>query len=49
MGAGTQTTGIVRCGQPRALHLRARGGRKIESVPDEIVDEVLTRVAPIFE
>src|SRR5690349_25063733 len=24
MGAGTQTTGVVRCDQPRALDLRAR-------------------------
>lgn len=48
-GAGTQTTGIVRCDQPRALDLRARGGRKVESVPEAIVDEVLSRVAPLFE
>jgi mRNA-degrading endonuclease toxin of MazEF toxin-antitoxin module len=49
MGAGTRTTGVVRCDQPRTLDLRARAGRKIESVPDEIVDEVLSRVAPLFE
>jgi mRNA interferase ChpB len=49
MGAGTQTTGVVRCDQPRALDVRARGGRKIEQVPEHIVDEVLSRVAPIFE
>ena len=49
MGAGTQTTGVVRCDQPRALDLRARGGRKLERVPDEIIDEVLSRVAPLFE
>ena len=49
MGVGTRTTGIVRCDQPRALDLRARGGRKIESVPDDIIDEVLSRVAPLFE
>jgi mRNA-degrading endonuclease toxin of MazEF toxin-antitoxin module len=49
MGAGTQTTGVVRCDQPRALDLRARGGRKIERVPETIVDEVLSRVVPIFE
>src|SRR6266699_2388335 len=48
-GTGTQTTGVVRCDQPRALDLRARGGRKIERVPETIVDEVLSRVAPIFE
>jgi mRNA-degrading endonuclease toxin of MazEF toxin-antitoxin module len=48
-GAGTQTTGVVRCDQPRALDLAARGGKKLESVPDVIVDEVLAKVAPIFE
>jgi len=49
MGAGTETTGVVRCDQPRALDLRARGGRKLETVPDEIVDEVLSRIVPLFE
>jgi mRNA-degrading endonuclease toxin of MazEF toxin-antitoxin module len=48
-GAGTTTTGVVRCDQPRALDLAARGGRKLESVPEAIMDEVLARVAPIFE
>lgn len=48
-GAGTRTTGIVRCDQPRALDLSACGGRRVESVPDEIMNEVLARVSPIFE
>src|SRR6202051_40578 len=48
-GAGTKTTGVVRCDQPRALDLGARGGRKLESIPDAIMDEVLARVSPIFE
>jgi mRNA interferase ChpB len=48
-GAGTRTAGVVRCDQPRALDLRARGARKLESVPESIVDEVLRRVGPIFE
>ena len=48
-GAGTKTTGVVRCDQPRALDLAARSGRKLESVPDAIVDEVLAKVAVIFE
>jgi mRNA-degrading endonuclease toxin of MazEF toxin-antitoxin module len=47
--AGTKTTGIVRCDQPHALDLDARGGRKLESVPDSIMDEVLAKLAPIFE
>ena len=48
-GAGTKTSGIVRCDQPRALDLGARGGKKLENVPAEIMDEVLARLAPIFE
>ena len=48
-GAGTKTTGVVRCDQPRALDLGARGGKKLEIVPTRIVDEVLARLATIFE
>jgi mRNA-degrading endonuclease toxin of MazEF toxin-antitoxin module len=48
-GAGTKTTGIVRCDQPRALDLDARSGKKLESAPDAIVDEVLAKLATIFE
>jgi mRNA interferase ChpB len=48
-GAGTRTTGVVRCEQPRALDLRARSGKKLETVPEHIVDEVLSKVGPLFE
>jgi mRNA-degrading endonuclease toxin of MazEF toxin-antitoxin module len=48
-GAGTKTTGVVRCDQPRALDLRARGGKKLESIPSETMDEVLAKLATIFE
>jgi len=48
-GAGTKTAGVVRCDQPRVLDLAARGGRKLESVPVAIMDEVLARISPIFE
>ena len=48
-GAGTNT-GIIRCDQPpRHLWTSWRGGQKLESVPDAIVDEVLARLTPIFE
>jgi mRNA-degrading endonuclease toxin of MazEF toxin-antitoxin module len=47
--AGTRTTGVVRCDQPRALDLGACGGRKLETIPGAIMDEVLARFAPIFE
>jgi mRNA-degrading endonuclease toxin of MazEF toxin-antitoxin module len=49
MGVGTQTTGVVRCDQPRALDIASRHGRKLESVPQAILDEVLAKVAPLFE
>lgn len=48
-GAGTSTTGAIRCDQPRALDIGSRKGRKLESVPDSIMDEVLAKLAPIFE
>src|SRR5271157_6086655 len=48
-GAGTKTTGAVRCDQPRALDLGARNGRKLEIVPAAIINEVLAKLAPIFE
>jgi len=48
-GAGTKTTGVVRCDQPRALDLAARGGRKLESIPDAIMDEVVAKISAIFE
>src|SRR5271157_1289577 len=45
-GAGTKTTGVVRCDQPRALDLGARNGKRLENVPEAIMDEVLARLAP---
>jgi mRNA-degrading endonuclease toxin of MazEF toxin-antitoxin module len=47
-GAGTKTTGVVRCDQPRALDLGARGGKKLETVPEAVIEEVLARLGPIF-
>lgn len=49
MGAGTKTTGVVRCDQPRALDIGSHHGRKLESVPPAIVDEVLAKLAAILE
>ncbi len=47
--AGTKTVGVVRCDQPRALDLAARNGRKLERVPDTIMDDVLAKLVTIFE
>ncbi len=48
-GAGTRTSGVVRCDQPRVLDLRARKAKHLERVPEFIVDEVLSKVGPLFE
>ena len=48
-GAGTRTTGVVRCDQPRALDLAARHGKRLEAISDEIMQEVLARLTPIFD
>ena len=49
MGAGTATTGVVRCDQPRALDLRARAAKRVERIPQEILDDILARLAALFE
>ncbi len=46
---GTETTGVVRCDQPRVLDLAARNGRRVETLPAAIMDEVLARMATLFE
>jgi mRNA-degrading endonuclease toxin of MazEF toxin-antitoxin module len=48
-GARLKTTGVVRCDQPRALDLGARHGKMLEIVPGPLVDEVLAKLATIFE
>ncbi len=48
-GAGTKTTGVVRCDQPGAIDLRARNAHRLESVSTIVIDEVLARLVPIFE
>jgi mRNA interferase ChpB len=47
--SGTKTTGVVRCDQPRVLDLQERGGRMVETVSEDIMFDVLARVATLFE
>lgn len=46
---GIATTGVIRCDQPRVLDLGARNGRKVDTLPADIMEDVLARLAPIFE
>jgi len=45
---GIQTKGVVRCDQPHVLDIAARQARKLESLPGELMDEVLARLGPLF-
>lgn len=47
--SGIRTTGVVRCDQPRVLDIAARGGRKVDALPSEILDEVLARTITLFQ
>jgi mRNA interferase ChpB len=47
--SGIKTTGVVRCDQPRVLDLHARNGRKVDTLPEGLIDEVLAKVVTIFE
>lgn len=45
---GIKTSGIIRCDQPRVLDLGSRNGRKVDTLPESIMDEVLAKLSPIF-
>ncbi len=47
--AGTRTTGVIRCDQPRVLDLAARNGKHVEAVPEPIIADVLARLAAILD
>ena len=49
VGLGIKTTGIVRCDQPRTIDLLARNARKVESLPESVLEEVLDKFHTVFE
>lgn len=48
-GSGTETQGVVLCNQIRSVDLEARGAKRIESVPEEVIEDALARVQALFE
>lgn len=46
---GIKTSGVIRCDQPRVLDLGARHAQKIDTLPASTMEEVLAKLAPIFE
>lgn len=47
--AGIKTTGFIRCDHPRILDLRERNGRKVDTLPPNLMSEVLAKLATLFE
>lgn len=47
-GAGTKTMGVIRCDQPRTIDMAARNGKRLERIPDAVVNEVLARLDAIL-
>jgi mRNA interferase ChpB len=48
-GTGTETQGVVLCNQARIVDWKARQAERVESVPDEITEEVIARLATLLE
>ena len=48
-GAGTRTQGVVLCHQTRTLDFRERGATWVESLPSDIVEDVLARVRTLLD
>lgn len=46
--SGIKTTGLIRCDQPRVLDIADRGGRKVDTLPQALLDEALAKVATLF-
>lgn len=48
-GSGTQTQGVALVNMMRTLDLEARGAKKIERAPAEVVDDALARLQTILD
>lgn len=48
-GSGTETQGVVLCNQIRTVGLEARGAKRVESVPEVVMDDVLARIQVLIE
>lgn len=49
IGCGTETQGVVLVNGVRMLDLKARQAKRIESVPNDIVEDALARLSAILE
>ncbi len=47
-GVGTKNTGVIRCDQPGTIDMVARNGKRLERIPEAVVNEVLARLEAIL-
>jgi mRNA interferase ChpB len=47
--SGMRVSGVILCNQLRTLDLQARSARFVEKAPPDVLDEVLARIAPLFD
>jgi mRNA interferase ChpB len=45
--SGIKTTGLIRCDQPRVLDIAERGGHKIDTLPQALLEDVLAKLATL--
>ena len=48
-GSGTKTQGVALVNQTRGLDLEERAAKKVETVPDFVIDDALARLQAILE
>lgn len=48
-GAGTETQGVILTNQIRSVDLEARGAKRVESVPEVVIEDALARVQVLFD
>lgn len=48
-GSGTETQGVALVNMVRTLDLEARGAKKVESVPQVVIDDALARLQAILD
>ena len=44
----TKTTGVIRCDQPRTLDLFSRNGKRVETISEDLMNEVTAKISAII-
>jgi mRNA interferase ChpB len=47
--SGTETHGVVLCNQIRMVDLKARAAKRVQTVPEVVMDDVLARIQVLIE